>query len=183
LRDGNLEFIGRLDHQVKIRGHRIELGEIETALQAHSRVGQAVVVVHEDEPGEKRLVAYVIVRNREAELKSSELREYLRGRLPEYMVPALYMQLKEMPLTPNGKLDRKHLPKPQPGEVADKYVAPVTQEEKILCDIWQKVLKVERVGIEDNFFELGGDSILAIQSVSRANQAGLQLMPRHLFQH
>jgi natural product biosynthesis luciferase-like monooxygenase protein/non-ribosomal peptide synthase protein (TIGR01720 family) len=183
LRDGNLEFLGRLDYQVKIRGHRIELGEIETALQAHSRVGQAVVVVHEDEPGEKRLVAYVIVRNREAELKSSELREYLRGRLPEYMVPALYMQLKEMPLTPNGKLDRKHLPKPQPGEVADKYVAPVTQEEKILCDIWQKVLKVERVGIEDNFFELGGDSILAIQSISRANQSGLQLMPRHLFQH
>jgi amino acid adenylation domain-containing protein len=183
LEDGNLEFLGRLDHQVKLRGFRIELGEIEAALLEHQEVEQAVVMVREDDPGNKRLVAYVVPENREKEFNTGELRDSLRHKLPEYMVPQMYVELKELPLTPNGKLDRKHLPKPQPVEAANKYVSPRTAEEEVLCDIWAEVLKLESVGIQDNFFEIGGDSILAIQAITRANKLGLQLTAKDLFQH
>jgi acyl carrier protein len=163
------------------------LGEIEGALQEQAGVRQAVVLAREDEPGDKRLVAYVVAEQggkekEKIELRGSELREQLKGRLPEYMVPSVYVQMEEMPLTPNGKLDRKRLPKPHAAETTNGYVAPTTAGEGMLCDIWAKALKLEQVGIEDNFFEIGGDSILAIQVITRANKVGFQLSAKHLFQ-
>jgi amino acid adenylation domain-containing protein/non-ribosomal peptide synthase protein (TIGR01720 family) len=177
--DGALEFVGRVDEQVKVRGFRIELGEIEVALKEHECISDCVVVAQEDETG-KRLVAYVVWSG--AELSSSELRQYLKERLPEYMVPAVFVSLEQLPLTVNGKVDRKALPAAELSAVREEYVGPRNAVEEELCRIWSAVLKVERVGIEDNFFELGGDSILSIQIIARAAQAGLQLTPRQLFE-
>ncbi len=184
LSDGNLQFLGRADEQVKIRGYRIELGEIESVLSQHSQVREAVVVAQETAAGQKRLVGYVVTEAG-AELSTSELRQYLAEKLPEHMIPALLVQLEELPLTPNGKVDRRALPVPDAArpEEAGAYVAARTAVEEQLCAIWQQVLGLERVGIHDNFFSLGGDSILSIQIVARANQAGLALSPRLLFQH
>ncbi|SDM61245.1 non-ribosomal peptide synthase/polyketide synthase [Allokutzneria albata] len=171
---GTLEYLGRVDDQVKIRGFRIELGEIEAALLSHPAVTQAVVVAREDTPGAKRLVAYVVG-------DSAELREHVKRVLPEYMVPSAIVVLDEIPLTKNGKVDRKALPAPEWD--GDDYVAPRTETEAKLAEIWAAALGVERVGVNDNFFGLGGDSIVSIQIVSRARRAGLKLASREVFLH
>ncbi len=185
LPDGSLEFIGRLDHQVKIRGFRIELGEIEAALGQYPFVKENVVVVHEDDSTGKRLVAFCVPEPEQV-IDNTELRGFLKERLPDYMIPSAFVTLEEaLPLTPNGKVDRRALSQLSVNrEVSEEqFVAPRTPEEKGLADIWADVLGVERVGVYDNFFELGGDSIISIQVISRANQANLQLTPRLLFQH
>src|SRR5438309_4467390 len=182
--DGVLEYLGRADDQVKIRGFRIELGEIESALLDHPEVAEAVVVAREDEPGRKRLVSYLVAAAGSAVPTIADLRAYLARTLPDYMVPSAFVVLDELPLSPNGKLDRRALPAPEVGAVAGAgYVAPRTDAEWTLAGIWAEVLGVDQVGVEDNFFELGGDSILSIQVVSRARAAGLDLTPRDIFRH
>jgi amino acid adenylation domain-containing protein/non-ribosomal peptide synthase protein (TIGR01720 family) len=178
LPDGNLEFVGRVDHQVKVRGFRIELGEIEAALCRHPQVREAIVVARED--GEKRLVAYVVG---ELEAATTELRAHLRQSLPEYMIPAVFLVLDKLPLLSNGKVDRKRLPEPQTSRpsLADNYVPPTSEAERVLAGIWSEVLRVEQVGIHDNFFELGGDSILSVQIITRARQAGLHVTAKQVF--
>jgi amino acid adenylation domain-containing protein/non-ribosomal peptide synthase protein (TIGR01720 family) len=183
LPDGNIEFLGRIDHQVKIRGFRIELGEIESVLSQHPAIQETIVLAREDEPGNKRLVAYV-VPNQQPEFSVSDLRNCLKEKLPEYMVPSAFVQLKALPLTPNGKVDRQALPAPDNvrPELEGRFVTPRTPIEETLAKIWTQVLGRDRISIYDNFFELGGDSILSIQIVARANQAGLQLTPKQLFE-
>ena len=180
--DGNLEFLGRQDQQVKVRGHRIELGEVEAALQQHEGVAECVVTVTEG--CERRLVAYV-VGQAGASLKAAELRTYLETRLPEYMVPSQYLQLAALPVTANGKVDRQALPEVEAtrAQLEAEFVAPRSAEEEILAGIFEHVLKVEQVGIQDNFFDLGGDSLRAIQVVSRARARGLTLSTPQLFQY
>jgi surfactin family lipopeptide synthetase A len=169
--DGNLEYLGRLDHQVKIRGFRIELGEVEAVLLEHPRVAQAVVVVREERVGDKRLVAYFVLGPGQ-QVTVTELRKYLRHRLPQYMVPQHFVELEGLPLTPNGKVDRRALPMPfSGGAVEDSYVAPRTEMEACVAAIWQEVLGVERVGVHDNFFDLGGHSLLTLQVAARIEQA------------
>ncbi|MFD2168564.1 non-ribosomal peptide synthase/polyketide synthase [Tumebacillus lipolyticus] len=182
--DGTLEFLGRIDHQVKIRGFRIELGEIEAVLAQHEAVRETLVTVYEPVSGDKRLAAYFVAEDG-GELQAAELRSYLRTRLPDYMVPAALVSLEAMPLNPNGKVDRKQLPDPEltAGETTSEKIAPRTETERQLVAIWSSVLRRETVGIHDNFFALGGDSILSIQIVHRAAQAGIRLKPRDLFQH
>jgi amino acid adenylation domain-containing protein len=167
LPNGELEYLGRIDEQVKIRGFRIELGEIEALLAQHPAVRESVVVVREDEAGDKRLVAYAIPQTAQS-AQVGELRQFLKEKLPDYMVPNAIVILESLPLTPSGKIDRRALPAPdsQP-ELKDKYVAPSTPIEAMLVQIWAQVLKVEQVGIHDNFFELGGHSLLATQLFSR----------------
>lgn len=172
LEDGNLEYLGRLDQQVKIRGFRIELGEIETALQEYPGVSQSVVIAQEDEAGDKRLVAYVVPEqagngSASVGLRISELREHLRRKLPEYMAPTAYVELDELPLNQNGKIDRKKLPRPDVDTPEQEYVGPRNATEETLCRVWQEVLRRERVGIHDNFFMLGGHSLLAAQVATR----------------
>ncbi len=182
--DGSLLFLGRLDHQVKVRGFRIELGEIETALGHHPDLAQAVVIVREDRPGDRRLVAYLVAAGEDLP-KTAALRDFLKRSLPEYMVPSLFVPLPSLPLTPNGKVDRKALPKPDPSllRAETEYVAPREGAEQALAAIWSEVLGVERVGIHDNFFELGGDSLLVIRVVSKAKKADLAVTTRQLFQN
>jgi amino acid adenylation domain-containing protein len=182
LPSGNLEFLGRIDHQVKIRGYRIELGEIEAALHDHEEVEQALVLVREDQPGVKQLVGYVVSRNGMNQASSGKLRDHLKRRLPEYMVPRTVMLLEKMPLTPNGKVDRKALPRPEVVVNEDKYVGPRSDTEKILCKIWSEVLGIERVGVEDDFFELGGHSLLAARVIARVHtMLAIDLPLRSLF--
>ncbi len=178
-RDGSIEYVGRLDHQVKIRGYRIELGEIEARLRAHAAVREAVVLAHDGQGG-KQLVAYIVARQ-DASGISGELRTYLEGCLPTYMVPAHILVIDRLPVTTNGKLDRRALP--EPVWEAKDYIAPRNDIETLLAQVWQDVLAVERVGIADNFFALGGDSILSIQAVSRARRVGLRFTPKDLFLH
>jgi amino acid adenylation domain-containing protein/non-ribosomal peptide synthase protein (TIGR01720 family) len=180
--DGQIEFVGRIDDQVKIRGFRIELGEIETVLNQHPQVKEAIIITREDQPGVKRLCAYVIGSQN---LTISELRLFLQEKLPQYMVPAFFILLDAFPLTANGKIDRRALPKPslELEDEAIKNLSPGTETERILAEIWQKVLGLKTISINDNFFELGGDSILAIQIIAQANQAGLQITPKQLFSH
>jgi amino acid adenylation domain-containing protein len=184
--DGTLEFLGRTDHQVKLRGFRIELGEIEAHLLRHPRVREAVAIIREDSPGNRRLVAYAVAcpdaDGENNPLTGETLRAFLRDSLPDYMVPAACMVLDALPLTPNGKPDRKALPVPDRSG-AECYAPPRDAAETRLAEIWAEVLRVEQVGIHDNFFDLGGESILAIQAASRAHKAGLAVTPRHLFQH
>mgnify|MGYP000963431175 CR=1 FL=1 len=184
LPDGNLEFLGRLDDQVKVRGFRIELGEIAAALKEHPALRDAVVVAREDAPGVKRLVAYLVRAAEAGPLPAGELREFLKQRLPDYMLPAAFVTLERLPLTPSGKIDRRALPAPdqERPELESAYVGPRTPAEATLTAIWAQVLGVQQVGVRDNFFELGGDSILSIQIIARANQAGLRLTPRQFFQ-
>jgi natural product biosynthesis luciferase-like monooxygenase protein len=162
LPDGKLEYLGRLDQQVKIRGHRIEPAEIEAALAEHASVREAVVVAREDVPGEVRLVAYVLAQDG---ANGSDLRGFLKQRLPEYMMPAAFVMMDEMPLLPSGKLNRKALPAPSSlrPEMASLYVAPQSEIERIIAGVWQESLGLERVGTEDNFFDLGGHSLLMAQ--------------------
>ena len=178
---GELEYIGRADEQVKIRGYRIELGEIEAALAATRLVEAAVVLAREDTPGQKQLVAYVVPG---ASATVGACREALAASLPDYMVPAHFVLLEQLPLTPNGKVDRKALPAPDAGDAyAAPYVAPRNDVEAAICEVWQEVLRRERVGIEDNFFNLGGDSILSIRVVSLLKSRGLAIEIRDIFQY
>ncbi|RYZ39579.1 MAG: amino acid adenylation domain-containing protein, partial [Myxococcaceae bacterium] len=183
LPDGSVVFLARLDSQVKVRGFRIELGEVESALLRCEGVRESVVMVREDTPGHRRLVAYVVGRT-DAQVTTEGLRTELKARLPEYMVPAVLVVLPELPLTVNGKVDRKALPTPeQVGSISESYEAPRTRTEETLAGVWARVLGVARVGVRENFFALGGDSILSIQVVAKAGQAGLKVTPKQLFQH
>jgi amino acid adenylation domain-containing protein len=215
LPDGNIEFLGREDFQVKIRGHRIELGEIETALLHHPDVDKVVVTAAGEIRGNKRLVAYVVpvrdVADAEQgmeegsasnELKISstssvspeplgggelaeELRRFLEGKLPGYMIPASFVMLHALPLSANGKVDRKALPKPESIVVKDSTVhaEPKSEMERVLAGIWQEILGIENIGVNENIFELGGDSVKVIQIIARANQVGIQISPAHIFEH
>jgi amino acid adenylation domain-containing protein len=184
LPDGRLGFLGRIDAQVKIRGFRIELGEVETVLASHPQVREGVVLARADEVGEQRLVGYVVPTTG-ATVTVAELRAHLEQMLPRYMVPAAFVLLDELPLTSQGKVDRRALPAPD--QVAPShqraYVPPRTVEEEALADIWAGALHVERVGIYDNFFELGGDSIRSIEILARAKQLGLAFSLQELFEH
>jgi len=173
LPDGDIEFLGRNDFQVKIRGLRIELGEIEARLAEHDKVREAVVLARQDDGGDKRLVAYVTLDGN-AGLDAQALREHLLQRLPEHMVPAAYVQLDTLPLNPNGKLDRQALPAPGAQAYAQRgYEPPVGDVETTLAQIWADVLKLDRVGRHDHFFELGGHSLLAVSVIERMRQGGL----------
>lgn len=179
LPDGNIEYIGRKDDQVKIRGYRVELGEIEALLQDCSLVRQAVVLAKEDSMGSKRLVAYIVP---EGVYNKPGILAHLKEQLPEYLIPTLMVELKHLPVTANGKVDRKALPDPDAGQLLEnQYVAPRTDMEKMLAEIWQKLLKVERVGIHDNFFELGGHSLLAIKLVHQIQKNKFTLSINNLF--
>jgi amino acid adenylation domain-containing protein len=168
LPDGSIEYVGRIDHQVKIRGYRVELGEVEEVLNQHAGVLNSAAVVREDNPGNKLLVAYLVSRN--GPISSPELREFLRARLPDYMVPAAFVTVPALPLNPNGKVDRNALPRPE-FEPADKSAPPATLPEIILARIWREVLGLKQVSVHDNFFESGGHSLLAVQLIGRINKS------------
>ncbi len=185
LEDGRLEFMGRVDHQVKVRGYRIELGEIETVLERHRSVREAAVLAREDVPGEKRLVAYV-VKHPESQVTVTQLLEYVSNKLPLYMAPAAFVMLEQMPLTPNGKIDRRALPAPEHSrpELEQSYVSPRVPTEEIVAGVWAQVLRVEQVGIDDDFFELGGHSLLATQVISRVRELfNVEIELRVMFAH
>lgn len=185
LPDGSIEFMGRADDQVKIRGYRIEPGEIETALTLHPAIEQAIVSVKEPGPGDKRLVAYIIQSADAAHerLDISELRLHMQARLPKYMVPAAFVVMEALPMTPNGKVDRNALPASNFTDKEEEYVPPRTATEKKLADIWSQVLGIESISIHDNYFNLGGDSILSTQIAGKVRQLGLEMKPKYLFQY
>jgi acyl carrier protein len=166
--DGNIEFLGRIDAQIKIRGFRIELGEIEAVLGMHPAIRETVVSVSEHQAGDKRLVAYVVPEQKSI-ISTTELRGFLKQKLPDYMIPSAFVVLDSLPLTPNGKVDRKALPEPDSGrlELDDSFIPARTPIEELLVGIWCEVLGLKEVGIHDNFFELGGHSLLATQVMSR----------------
>ncbi len=172
LPDGDIRYVGRADHQVKLRGFRIELGEIEAAMERHPAVRKCFAMVREDKPGMKRLVAYYETRKESAPVDAAALREHLKKALPEYMVPTSYVAMERLPLTPNGKIDRKALPAPddRPAEGAVESAAPRDTIEQMLSQIWAKVLNVKRVGLHDNFFDLGGHSLLAVRIVAEVEK-------------
>ena len=180
--DGQIEFLGRADDQVKIRGYRIELGEIEALLNQQPGVSEAVVLAREDAPGGKRLVAYLVLQRPDGAL-ASRIRDQLKDKLPDYMVPSAFVVMDSFPLTPNGKVDRRGLPAPG-GEKSDargaSYVAPRSPIEEVVAGVWAEVLQVEKVGAFDNFFDLGGHSLLATQVISRLHDAsGVELTLRN----
>ncbi|UFH28619.1 non-ribosomal peptide synthase/polyketide synthase [Pseudomonas sp. CIP-10] len=180
--DGVLEYVGRVDHQVKIRGFRIELGEIEAALLDSDQVREAVVMAQPGANG-PQLVAYCVADDAvAADALKQQLKASLKARLPDYMVPVHWVLMARLPLTPNGKVDRKALPLPDMSQARQAYVAPRSELEQQLAAIWQDVLKLEQVGLDDNFFELGGDSIVSIQVVGRARQAGIAFSPKDVFE-
>lgn len=178
LEDGLLEFLGRVDHQVKVRGFRIELGELEAMLSTHPAVQEVACIVREDQPGEKRLVAYL-----KGSLEGVSLRNWLAEQVPDYMVPAVFVHMDEFPRLPNDKINRQRLPEPEASDRqnAAAFVAPRSETEIQLAAIWSGVLGLETLGIHDNFFELGGDSILSLQIIARAREAGFNLSPKDLF--
>ncbi|WP_145052124.1 non-ribosomal peptide synthetase [Paenibacillus xylanexedens] len=180
--DATLEFVGRADHQVKLRGFRIELGEVESVLAGHPAVNSAIVQVRETAGTGRQLVAYFTLQG-EQEQMVSELRNYMKQKLPQYMIPAAWVHLDELPLTPNGKVDRKALPEPntQENDNKENHVTPRTPVEEVLCEIWSEVLGVTQIGVEDNFFELGGDSIVSIQMIFKANERGIALKNQQVF--
>jgi len=183
--DGSIEFLGRIDHQVKIRGFRIEPGEIEAVLAQHPGVGENTVTAREDEPDNKRLVAYVVPRGGRAPVTGELLRNFLREKLPEYMIPSVFVMLEALPLTPSGKVDRRALPVPDQNrpELKEAFVAPRTPAEKVIAGIWAEVLGLERVGVHDNFFDLGAHSLLATLVISRVRDAfQVELSLRSLFE-
>jgi len=188
LPDGNIEYLGRIDHQVKIRGFRIELGEIEAILSQHSQVTEAVVIAREDTPGDKRLVAYLVPANGKAAGQDEKnliatLRDHLKASLPDYMVPAAFVVLDQLPVTPNGKLDRKALPAAPEYQSKESYVAPRNATEEKLAAIWADVLRLDRIGIHDNFFDLGGHSLLVVRLMGEIEKAfGERLSVTTLFQ-
>ncbi|WP_281925879.1 phosphopantetheine-binding protein, partial [Flavobacterium collinsii] len=182
LADGTVEFIGRKDDQVKIRGYRIELGEIEKALSSVSGIIHCCVLAKEDTVNSKRLIGYVVV---EGKLDRVALQEQLKLSLPEYMVPMIWVELAELPLTSNGKLDKKALPDPDSSDLSTKeYVAPVTDTEHQLVQIWENLLGIEKVGVHDNFFELGGHSLLATRLVSMIRKGlSIEISIREVFEY
>jgi amino acid adenylation domain-containing protein len=185
LADGNIDFLGRVDHQVKIRGFRIELGEIEAVLASHPAIREVVVIGREDQPGDQRLVAYLVCKEGDAPV-SNDLRRFLREKLPEYMVPSAFVTLGAFPLTPNGKVDRRALPAPQltRSDIETSFVAPGNELEMQLAEIWEELLKVEKVGVHDNFFDLGGHSFLTMKVHDRLQQKlQLQFPLLTLFEH
>ncbi|WP_155742123.1 non-ribosomal peptide synthetase, partial [Pseudomonas fluorescens] len=183
LPDGTLQYLGRNDDQVKIRGFRIELGEIEAKLAQHEGVNEAAVLVREDVPGEKRLVAYFTQYAPHAMADLDALRTWLLAQLPAFMVPVAYVRLDAMPLTPNGKLNRKVLPAPAlEAFITRGYEAPIGETEITLAQLWAEVLNVERVGRHDHFFELGGHSLLAVSLMERMRQEGMEADVRTLFE-
>jgi amino acid adenylation domain-containing protein/non-ribosomal peptide synthase protein (TIGR01720 family) len=183
-KDGSIEYIGRIDYQVKLRGFRIELGEIESTLNRYSKIRDCVVINQENFPGEKRLVAY-LVTEKSQQLGIEQLRSFLKQRLPEYMIPSAFVILETLPLTFNGKVNRQVLSASNAKclELEKTFVAPRTPFEKIIASIWQKVFNLEQVGIYDNFFDLGGDSIICLQVIFKTKEAGLYLTPKQIFQH
>ena len=183
LPNGDLEYLGRIDHQVKIRGFRIELGEIETVLTSYDEVGQTVAVVREDRPGDKLIVAYVVPRPH-CTLQGNTLRQFLQGKLPEYMIPSAFVILESFPLTSNGKIDKGALPAPNFEKSSTEYIPPRTAVEEKVAQIWTEVLKLERIGVNNNFFELGGHSLLATQIISRCHQAfSVEMLLQSLFEN
>jgi acyl carrier protein len=177
-------LVGRADYQVKLRGFRIELGEIEAVLGTHESVRRAVVVVREYQAGDKRLVAYVVATAGEDVASIGVLRTFLQEKLPDYMIPSAFIFLDTLPLTANGKVDRRALPGPDLGRsrLETEFVAPRTQVEQVLAKIWCEVLGLERVGVHDNFFELGGHSLLTTQVVSEIHQElNVNLQLAHFF--
>ncbi|MFO0760429.1 MAG: amino acid adenylation domain-containing protein [Byssovorax sp.] len=183
LADGTLEYLGRVDQQVKVRGHRIELGEIESVLGRHPAIRACAVLAREDVPGEKKLVGYLVFAEGTSPT-AGEIRAFLKEKLPDPMLPSAYVILPELPLLSNGKIDRRALPAPEGRSGIDRAYAPPRDEaETTLASIWASVLRLPKVGIHDNFFEIGGDSILSIQIVARAQQAGLIITPRQIFLH
>ncbi|MEA5516373.1 non-ribosomal peptide synthetase [Nodularia sp. UHCC 0506] len=184
LPSGDIEYIGRIDNQVKIRGFRIELGEIETVLSQYPGIRETVVLLREEQPGNKYLVAYIVYQTEQV-LTTSEIRNYLKGRIPNYMMPTAFVVLESLPLTPNGKVDRRSLPAPNTArpEFDQSFVPPRTPVEELLAGIWSQVLSLEQVGIHDNFFELGGHSLLATQVMSRLYKAfQIDIPLRYLFE-
>ena len=179
--DGNLEFLDRSDHQEKIRGFRVELGEIETVLEQHSDVRQAIVIAREDDPGEKRLVGYIVSHSTTSISKNvvPQLRSYLKGKLPSYMVPAAFVFINTLPLTPNGKVDRRALPAPNSDRplLDEVFVSPRTLVEQNLAQLWSQVLRIAEIGIYDNFFELGGDSLRLTQLISQVETVNQSVIP------
>jgi acyl carrier protein len=180
--DGNIEYLGRKDQQVKVRGFRVELGEIESVMSRHEGVRESVVVAQAAANGSRQLVSYVVGREELGREGLERIQEFLRGKLPEYMVPSAWVEMDALPVTANGKVDRKRLPAPesQPKEAA---MRPRTEAERLMAEIWMKVLKLEQVGINENFFELGGHSLLATQIISRVRETfEVDLPLRHLFE-
>jgi amino acid adenylation domain-containing protein/non-ribosomal peptide synthase protein (TIGR01720 family) len=183
---GRIEFLGRIDFQVKVAGIRVELEEIEAILREHTSVEQAVVVAGEDADTRTRIAAYIVPRNSEINdhTLASILRTYLAKRVPEYMIPSSYLVLDKLPFSSNGKLDRRSLPVPQTHEVVSRDVTPPqTKAETVLLDIWKGLMRLDQIGVHDNFFELGGDSIISLQVVARARTQGLNITVRNIFEH
>jgi aryl carrier-like protein len=184
LADGELIFQGRADDQIKLRGFRIELGEIQSVLAAYPGIKEAVVVLRKDPPNTERLVAYFILDGSTPSPAHSDLRSFLLAKLPDYMVPAVFVTLQSFPLTPNGKIDRRALPLPDlsASSRSAHYMAPRSPEEQTLSRIWAEVLRLDQVGVNDNLFELGADSLHVFQIAARANKAGLIVTPRQILQ-
>lgn len=182
LSNGEIDYKGRIDGQVKVRGYRIELGEVEVAMEKHPAVEQAVANVREDRPGLKRLIGYYVAKS---ELSTNELRKHLASLLPDYMQPSAFVAVKELPRTPSGKIDRKALPAPdvKRPDLDVAYAAPSTGAQKTLANVWADLLGIDRVGIDDNFFDLGGNSLLSIQAVAQLEGHGLKLPIVKLYQH
>ena len=181
LADGNIEYIGRADSQVKIRGYRIELGEIESVLQQSKLVSQAVVKAKKDIKGNNRLVGYIVP---EGPLNREAIKSYLKNKLPEYMIPTVWVELEKLPLTPNGKIDKKSFPDFDAEEVLNEnYVAPRNDTERIIAEIWEQVLEVEKVGINNNFFELGGHSLIILKLASKIRKLGLKIEVKDFFKY
>lgn len=181
LHNGELEYLGRSDFQVKVRGFRIETGEIEAELQKHSYIKQAIVDVYKNDGQEGRLLAYLLYEGNDS-LTVSEIRDHLLQTLPDYMVPSLYMPIDHVPLTHNGKIDKRALPEPEANfSSSSPYMAPRTEAEKLLAQVWSRVLNREKIGINDNFFDLGGDSILTIKIVSALREQGYSVAPKQIF--
>ncbi|QQP77975.1 amino acid adenylation domain-containing protein [Bacillus sp. TK-2] len=179
LPDGNIEFLGRIDHQVKIRGYRIELGEIESQLSTHQDIEETIVIAREDKESNQYLCAYIVSQK---ELHAREIREYLEQKLPDYMIPGYFVKLDKLPLTTNGKVDRKALPEPDGSiNTGVEYEEPRNEVEEKLVEIWRSIIGIEDIGINHNFFVSGGDSIKAIQIISRLSRIGLKLEMKDLF--
>jgi amino acid adenylation domain-containing protein len=185
LPDGNIEYLGRTDNQVKVRGYRIELGEVEIALSSFPGIAQVAASVREDEPGDKRLVAYFVTESGKS-LQSAEIRKFISGKLPEYMIPSAFVAVEAIPKTPSGKIDRRALPKPDESrpDIGTLFVEPRTDVEKKIAGIWSQLLRIDKTGVNDNFFDLGGNSLLALQMIARLRQEyGMEVPVVKLYQY